>query len=88
MDEFKPLFDGPSHFINISVSGGDATPTRRKNTRTELRDMFLERRHQKVVPWFEWAELSGRGSHSSDHFSAQHEPSHVAGATAIVHLSA
>ena len=29
----------------------------------ELRDMFLAKRHRAVilVPWFEWAELRGRG---------------------------
>ena len=32
-----------------------------RTVRTELRDMFLKRRHHAVVsvPWFEWAELSG-----------------------------
>jgi hypothetical protein len=53
--------DGPTHFIREGVAPGDASRTWRRTVRTELRDMFLERRHQKVlcVPWFEWAELSG-----------------------------
>ena len=59
-------FDGPSHFINISINGkgalpGDAPRTWRRTPHTELRDMFLKSRHHTVVcvPWFEWAELRG-----------------------------
>jgi len=59
-------FDGPHHFINIPVGGegaapGDASRTPTRTVRTELRDMFLARRHHAVhsVPWFEWAELKG-----------------------------
>jgi hypothetical protein len=34
-----------------------------RTLRTELRDMFLARRHHAVVsvPWFEWAELNLKG---------------------------
>ena len=59
-------FDGPYHFMSISGGGegdaaGDASCTSMRTMRTELRDMFLARRHHAVVsvPWFEWAELSG-----------------------------
>jgi len=54
--------DGPSHFINITDGGGNASRSSTRAVRTELRDMFLARRHQAVVcvPWFEWAELRGR----------------------------
>ena len=47
---------------------GDAarTPTT-KTVRTELRDMFVKRRHHAVVfvPCFEYDKLEGRGLHSS-----------------------
>jgi len=64
--------DGPHHFVNISVGGEGVAPDdasqlakRKTSTRTantELRDMFLARRHHAVVsvPWFEWDELRGR----------------------------
>jgi len=53
--------DGPTHFIASAGEGGaldDAARTTR-TARTELRDMFLARRHRVVlsVPWFEYAEL-------------------------------
>jgi hypothetical protein len=60
-------FDGPTHFINFSVGGegaapGDAARTWTKTPRTELRDMFLRKRHDAVVivPYFEWDVLSGK----------------------------
>ena len=59
--------DGPFHFINIAVRGdggapGGASRTSTRNVRTEMRDLFLARRHHAVVtvPWFEWGELRGR----------------------------
>jgi hypothetical protein len=59
--------DGPSHFTNISVDGdryapGDAPRNWRRTPRTELRDMFLARRHHLVVcvPYFEYDKLKGR----------------------------
>ena len=58
--------DGPTHFINIAASGeggapGDASRTPTRTVRTELRDMFLEKRHEAVVivPYFEWDVLRG-----------------------------
>jgi hypothetical protein len=58
--------DGPSHFIKVSIGGKGAEPgaasrTSTRTVRTELRDMFLKKRHEAVVivPWFEWNELSG-----------------------------
>jgi len=60
-------FDGPSHFIKISIIGkggapGDATRTWTQTVRTELRDMFLARRRISVVsvPNFEYDKLKGR----------------------------
>jgi hypothetical protein len=43
-------FDGPSHFINIAAGGegaapGDASRTPTRTVRTELRDLFLQKRH-------------------------------------------
>ena len=69
-DDVALEFDGPTHFINDSSIVGDGvapgvvtrTSTNTNRTvRTELRDMFLARRHHAVVsvPWFEWNELSG-----------------------------
>ena len=61
-------FDGPSHFIDISDGGkGAALGGASRATRTvstELRDMFLARRHRAVlsVPWFEYAELNDKGA--------------------------
>ena len=55
-------FDGPTHFIASAGEGGalDDAPRTTRTTRTELRDMFLARRHRVVlsVPWFEYAELA------------------------------
>jgi hypothetical protein len=57
---------GPTHFIDISDGGegaapGDASRTRTRTPSTELRDMFLERRHRSVLslPYFEWDPLKG-----------------------------
>jgi len=70
-------FDGPSHFSNISdgcegAAPGDASRTPTRTVRTELRDMFLKRRHHAVVsvPWFEWAELNCKGSTDKKEFVA------------------
>jgi hypothetical protein len=63
--------DGPTHFIKISGGGEGAAPggvgdASRASTRTtmstELRDLFLARRHRVVlsVPWFEYDKLKGR----------------------------
>ena len=55
-------FDGPTHFIASAGEGGapGVAPRTTRTTRTELRDMFLARRHRVVlsVPWFEYAELA------------------------------
>jgi hypothetical protein len=70
-DDVALEFDGPSHFIQICDGGEGAAPggvgdasraSTRKTMRTELRDMFLARRHLVVlpVPYFEFAELKGR----------------------------
>ena len=62
--------DGPTHFINTVGSEG-RTPTR--TLRTELRDLFLKRRHHAVVsvPWFEWAELNLKGTAGKKAFVAE-----------------
>jgi hypothetical protein len=70
-DDVALEFDGPSHFIKIcdgdegAAPGGvgDASRASTRNTMsTELRDMFLARRHRVVlpVPYFEFAKLKGR----------------------------
>jgi hypothetical protein len=70
-DDVALEFDGPSHFIKICDGGEGAAPggvgdasraSTRKTMRTELRDLFLARRHRVVlpVPYFEFAELEGR----------------------------
>jgi len=70
-DDVALEFDGPSHFIKIYDGGegaapgglGDASRALTRNTMsTELRDMFLARRHRAVlpVPYFEFAKLQGR----------------------------
>ena len=70
-DDVALEFDGPSHFIKICDGGegaapdglGDASRALTRNTMiTELRDMFLARRHRAVlpVPYFEFAKLQGR----------------------------
>jgi hypothetical protein len=62
-------FDGPKHFIIFSDGGegatpGDASRTSTKTASTEMRDKFLRMRYGTVVsvPWFEWAELNGKGA--------------------------
>jgi len=59
--DFALEFDGPAHFIASAGEGGalDDAPRTTRTTRTELRDMFLARRHRVVlsVPWFEYAEV-------------------------------
>jgi len=54
--------DGPTHFIAHAGEGGAPgdTPRTTRTPRTEIRDMFLARRHRVVlcVPWFEYAELA------------------------------
>jgi hypothetical protein len=62
-------FDGPTHFIIFSDGGEGAAPSdapsrTTKTPSTELRDKFLWRRYRTVfsVPWFEWAELNGKGA--------------------------
>ena len=71
--------DGPFHFISIADTGEWAAPddasrtsTRSPTVRTELRDMFLQRRHHAVisVPWFEWAELNRKGAAEKSEFVA------------------
>ena len=58
--------DGPTHFM--SSAGEEGTPVDAPRTartkRTDLRDMFLARRHRVVlsVPWFEYAELNDKGA--------------------------
>jgi len=71
-------FDGPSHFIDISDGGEGAAPggaSRATRTMsTELRDMFLARRHRAVlsVPWFEYAELNDKGAaEKADYIAAK-----------------
>jgi hypothetical protein len=70
-DDVALEFDGPSHFIKICDGGEGAAPggvgdasraSTRKTMRTELRDLFLARRHRVVlpVPYFEFAQLEGR----------------------------
>jgi len=67
-------FDGPSHFIAYAGEEGapvDAPRTAR-TTRTELRDMFLARRHRVVlsVPWFEYAALNDKGAAEKSEYVA------------------
>ena len=61
--------DGPTHFVDEIVAlrereGGDDLVGRvtRRTTATELRDMFLRKRHGRVVtmPWFELDECVSR----------------------------
>jgi hypothetical protein len=60
--------DGPTHFVDEIVAlpgeGGDDVVGRvtRRTTATELRDMFLRKRHGRVVtmPWFELDECASR----------------------------
>jgi len=66
--------DGPTHFIAPAGEGGapgDAPRTTR-TTRTELRDMFLMRRHRVVlsVPWFEYAALNDGGAAEKNEYVA------------------
>ena len=56
--------DGPTHFVDEIVvrPGGDVGRVARRTTATELRDMFLRKRHGRVVtmPWFELDECDTR----------------------------
>jgi hypothetical protein len=67
-------FDGPTHFIASAGVGGalDDAPHTTRTMRTELRDMFLARRHRVVlsVPWFEYAELNGKGAAEKSEYVA------------------
>jgi hypothetical protein len=76
-DDVVLEFDGPTHFNTLladtgegGVPGDASRGTWTRTPRTELRDMFLKRRHHAVVsvPWFEWAELSG--SEDRSHYIA------------------
>jgi hypothetical protein len=76
-DDVALEFDGPTHFIHAFVGGGGGAPgdvprTSTRTVRTELRDMFLARRHHAVVsvPWFEWAELNFKGAAEKKAFVA------------------
>lgn len=56
--------DGPTHFVDeiVVLETGDVGRVTRRTTATELRDMFLRKRHGRVVtmPWFELDECDTR----------------------------
>jgi len=60
--------DGPTHFIASAGEGGASgdKPCTTRTPRSEIRDMFLARRHRVVlsVPWFEFDKLRGRAEKS------------------------
>jgi hypothetical protein len=81
-DDVVLEFDGPTHFIKICDGGEGAAPggvgdasraSTRTTTRTELRDLFIARRHRVIlsVPWVEWAELNSKGAEEKKEYVAE-----------------
>jgi hypothetical protein len=59
--------DGPTHFVDEISADGEEGRVTRPTTATELRDMFLRKRHRRVVtlPWFELDECDTREAKST-----------------------
>lgn len=59
--------DGPTHFVDEISADGEEGRVTRPTTATELRDMFLRKRHRVVVtlPWFELDECDTREAKST-----------------------